>query len=109
MRKKSDACLLTPFCYSKNSQQPIEVRKGTDAKFLFDCPCGHEMSQSPNQIISQGSWCKYCSNCKDMCYAVDCKMCFGPIGRPDMAPFMFTKKIFAGEPINVFNYGIWVT
>lgn len=29
----------------------------------------------------------------------------GPMGRPDMAPFLFTKKIFAGEPINVFNYG----
>ena len=29
----------------------------------------------------------------------------GPWGRPDMAPFLFTKKIFADEPINVFNYG----
>jgi UDP-glucuronate 4-epimerase len=29
----------------------------------------------------------------------------GPLGRPDMAPMLFTKKILAGEPINVFNYG----
>ncbi len=30
---------------------------------------------------------------------------YGPWGRPDMALFMFTKKILAGEPIPVFNYG----
>ncbi|VAX08274.1 NAD-dependent epimerase/dehydratase [hydrothermal vent metagenome] len=30
---------------------------------------------------------------------------YGPWGRPDMALFMFTKSILAGEPINVFNYG----
>ena len=30
---------------------------------------------------------------------------YGPWGRPDMALFLFTKCILAGEPINVFNYG----
>jgi UDP-glucuronate 4-epimerase len=30
---------------------------------------------------------------------------YGPWGRPDMALFLFTKAIIAGEPINVFNYG----
>ena len=30
---------------------------------------------------------------------------YGPWGRPDMAPFKFTKKILDGQPINVFNYG----
>lgn len=30
---------------------------------------------------------------------------YGPWGRPDMAPFMFTRKIIAGEPIDVFNQG----
>ncbi|MFI8554291.1 NAD-dependent epimerase [Psychrobacter sp. NPDC077938] len=30
---------------------------------------------------------------------------YGPHGRPDMAYFSFTKKIIAGEPINVFNNG----
>lgn len=30
---------------------------------------------------------------------------YGPWGRPDMALFAFTKKILAGEPIDVFNYG----
>jgi UDP-glucuronate 4-epimerase len=30
---------------------------------------------------------------------------YGPFGRPDMALFLFTKKILADEPIDVFNYG----
>lgn len=30
---------------------------------------------------------------------------YGPWGRPDMAYFSFTKKILAGEPIEVFNGG----
>ncbi|WP_420959869.1 NAD-dependent epimerase [Brucella sp. IR073] len=30
---------------------------------------------------------------------------YGPWGRPDMSLFLFTKKIMAGEPIDVFNYG----
>lgn len=30
---------------------------------------------------------------------------YGPWGRPDMALFLFTKAILAGEPIRVFNYG----
>ncbi len=30
---------------------------------------------------------------------------YGPWGRPDMAVFSFTKSIFAGEPIEVFNNG----
>lgn len=30
---------------------------------------------------------------------------YGPWGRPDMAPMLFAKAIFAGEPIKVFNQG----
>jgi UDP-glucuronate 4-epimerase len=30
---------------------------------------------------------------------------YGPWGRPDMALFTFTRKILAGEPIDVFNNG----
>lgn len=30
---------------------------------------------------------------------------YGPWGRPDMAYFLFTKKILEGEPISVFNNG----
>jgi UDP-glucuronate 4-epimerase len=30
---------------------------------------------------------------------------YGPWGRPDMAPILFTEAILANRPINVFNYG----
>lgn len=30
---------------------------------------------------------------------------YGPWGRPDMAPFLFTKTILKGQPIKVFNHG----
>ncbi|RXR00894.1 NAD-dependent epimerase [Pseudoxanthomonas composti] len=30
---------------------------------------------------------------------------YGPWGRPDMALFLFTKRILAGQPIDVFNHG----
>jgi len=31
---------------------------------------------------------------------------YGPWGRPDMALFIFTRAILAGEPIDVFNHGM---
>ena len=30
---------------------------------------------------------------------------YGPWGRPDMAPILFTKSILEGKPVNVFNNG----
>ncbi|MDR2393269.1 MAG: NAD-dependent epimerase [Treponema sp.] len=30
---------------------------------------------------------------------------YGPWGRPDMAPFLFTQAILQGRPIDVYNYG----
>jgi UDP-glucuronate 4-epimerase len=30
---------------------------------------------------------------------------YGPWGRPDMSPYIFTRSIFEGEPIRVFNQG----
>jgi UDP-glucuronate 4-epimerase len=30
---------------------------------------------------------------------------YGPWGRPDMAPFLFTDAILKGEPIKIFNHG----
>lgn len=30
---------------------------------------------------------------------------YGPWGRPDMSPILFTRKMLAGEPIDVFNGG----
>ncbi len=33
---------------------------------------------------------------------------YGPWGRPDMAPFIFTRAILEGKPIRIFNQGLMV-
>lgn len=30
---------------------------------------------------------------------------YGPWGRPDMAPWLFTEAILTGQPVNIFNHG----
>ncbi len=30
---------------------------------------------------------------------------YGPWGRPDMAPFIFVRRVLAGQPIDVYNHG----
>jgi UDP-glucuronate 4-epimerase len=30
---------------------------------------------------------------------------YGPWGRPDMAPFLFVRRILSGQPIDVYNFG----
>ena len=30
---------------------------------------------------------------------------YGPWGRPDMAPLLFSRAVLAGRPIQVFNHG----
>ena len=30
---------------------------------------------------------------------------YGPWGRPDMAPFIFTKAAFSNKPVDIFNFG----
>src|SRR5437868_9257840 len=34
----------------KNELKPFQVYLSTHTKFLFDCPCGHEILMSPNDI-----------------------------------------------------------
>ena len=43
-----------------------------------------------------------CIACRSPCFVFTV---YGPWGRPDMAPFKFTKKILDGEPIDIYNYG----
>ena len=41
---------------------------------------------------------------KNLSYASSSSV-YGPWGRPDMAPFLFTKAAFNGDTIKVFNHG----
>ena len=68
----------------KNKVNPRHVFRGKQEKFLFDCPCGHEISISL-ESIHKGYWCQYCCrNSVKMCKDKNCKLC--------------TKKTFATHP-----------
>ena len=57
----------------KNELKPFQVYLSTHTKFLFDCPCGHEILMSPNDI-TDNHWCGYCSvPVKHLC---DCNTCY---------------------------------
>ncbi len=59
----------------KNIKTPRQCFKGSDKKFLFDCPlCKHEFDITLNNITT-GNWCSYCAN-KKLCYNDNCKICF---------------------------------
>ena len=45
---------------SKNAVTPRSVFKGCNDKFLFNCPCGLELSITLNNITSLNRWCRKC-------------------------------------------------
>lgn len=45
---------------SKNAVTPRSVFKGCNDKFLFNCPCGLELSITLNGITSLNRWCRKC-------------------------------------------------
>lgn len=60
----------------KNEVEPRSVFKGMQKKFLFDCPCGHEILISL-ESINKGYWCQYCCNhSRTLCDKEDCDNCF---------------------------------
>lgn len=64
-------------CWSdKNKISPRFVFKNTRERYIFDCDkCPHEFYQMPSHIVSNNSWCKYCSH-RGLCKDKNCKFCF---------------------------------
>lgn len=62
----------------ENIQNPGQVRKYTQKKFWFDCrKCGHDFEISLSNIMTNNSWCPYCSfPCKKLCGDEECEFCF---------------------------------
>lgn len=48
------------FWSSKNENTPYHYLKSSNFKFLFNCPCGHEINKCPNEITNKNIWCGYC-------------------------------------------------
>lgn len=74
--------------------------------FSVEDPVDHPISlyaatKKSNELMAHA----YCHLYGIPCTGLRFFTVYGPMGRPDMAYFSFAKKIFAGQPIQVFNNG----
>lgn len=82
--------------YGLNSQQPFHTSHTTDHPVSL-----YAATKKANEMMA---------HCYSHLYRLPTTglrffTVYGPWGRPDMALFRFTKAIFAGEPIEVYNGG----
>ena len=82
--------------YGANTKAPFSVHDNVDHPVSL-----YAASKKANELMA---------HCYSHLYALPTTglrffTVYGPWGRPDMALFIFTRKILAGEPIDVFNYG----
>ena len=82
--------------YGGNKKIPFSVDDRVDNPISI-----YGASKKSNELIANAYSHLYGLNTTGLRYFT----VYGPWGRPDMAMFIFTKKILAGEPIPVFNNG----
>jgi UDP-glucuronate 4-epimerase len=82
--------------YGGNKKIPFSVDDRVDNPISL-----YGASKKSNELIANAYSHLYGLNTTGLRYFT----VYGPWGRPDMAMFIFTKKILAGEPIPVFNNG----
>lgn len=59
-----------------NACKPIDVLKGSEKKFYFNCDkCSHLLFMCIKQITCKGHWCSYCSHQK-LCDDNNCTICY---------------------------------
>jgi very-short-patch-repair endonuclease len=74
---KSFACHeKSKYWSNKNDLTPIQVFKGSNNYYLFECnTCNHTFDQQLYHVSNNNVWCNYCSNRK-LCENINCKICF---------------------------------
>ena len=82
--------------YGANTKLPFSVHDNVDHPVSL-----YAASKKANELMA---------HCYSHLYALPATglrffTVYGPWGRPDMALFLFTRKILAGEAIDVFNHG----
>ena len=82
--------------YGLNTKLPFSESDRTDSPISL-----YAATKKANELVA---------HCYSHLYGIPCSglrffTVYGPWGRPDMALFMFTKNILAGETIDVFNNG----
>ncbi len=82
--------------YGNNKKLPFSVKDSVDHPISL-----YAATKKANELIAHNYSHLFDLNCSGFRFFT----VYGPYGRPDMALFIFTKKILAGEPIDVYNHG----
>lgn len=82
--------------YGLNTNMPFSVHNNVDHPISL-----YAASKKSDELMAHAYSYLY----KIPCTGLRFFTVYGPWGRPDMALFLFTKSILAGQPIDVFNHG----
>jgi len=82
--------------YGANTRMPFSVHQNVDHPVSL-----YAATKKANELIAHSYAHLYDLPCTGLRFFT----VYGPWGRPDMAAFLFTRAILAGEPIRVFNHG----
>ena len=82
--------------YGGNTKVPFDVKDQTDNPISL-----YGATKKANELIAQTYSHLYDLNTTGLRFFT----VYGPWGRPDMAYYIFTKKIISNQPIKVFNNG----
>ena len=82
--------------YGGNKKMPFSVKHRVDKPISL-----YAASKKSTELLAE---C-YSHLFKIKCIGLRFFTVYGPWGRPDMATFIFTKKILENKKINIFNYG----
>ena len=82
--------------YGENSKVPFEEEDRVDEPVSL-----YAATKAANELMAQS----YASLYKIPTTGLRFFTVYGPAGRPDMAPWLFTEAILSDKPIRVFNHG----
>jgi len=86
----------TSSVYGANTRMPFSEHQSTEHPLSL-----YAATKKANEMMAHSYASLYALPCTGLRFFT----VYGPWGRPDMALFLFTKAILAGEPIRVFNQG----
>lgn len=82
--------------YGANTEMPYSVQQNVDHPLSI-----YAASKKANELMAHSYASLYGLPATGLRFFT----VYGPWGRPDMAPMLFTRKILKGESIDVFNHG----
>jgi UDP-glucuronate 4-epimerase len=86
----------TSSVYGANTRMPFSEQQSTEHPLTL-----YAATKKANEMMAHSYAHLYGIPCTGLRFFT----VYGPWGRPDMALFLFTRAMLAGEPIKVFNHG----